>query len=159
MVKPCGTRSRYVSGCRCDDCRAANSAYQAEWAAKRADSPEHRERRRMAKRRYNQTEKGRAAYARYFAAHGDAIRARARADYAANTEKRKATVYASRNREQADTIRTSTQHGTEWTPTEDAELIRLYRTMPVRALAAHLHRTAYGVRNRVQVLRSRGEQI
>ena len=26
-----GTRSKYTTGCRCDDCRAANTAYQADW--------------------------------------------------------------------------------------------------------------------------------
>lgn len=28
--KPCGTRVRYYAGCRCADCRAANSAYERE---------------------------------------------------------------------------------------------------------------------------------
>jgi hypothetical protein len=27
-VSECGTRASYVGGCRCDDCRAAESAYQ-----------------------------------------------------------------------------------------------------------------------------------
>lgn len=29
-AKPCGTRGKYVAGCRCVKCRAANSAYQCE---------------------------------------------------------------------------------------------------------------------------------
>ena len=32
-----GTRSKYTTGCRCDDCRAANTAYQ--WVGRHA--PEH----------------------------------------------------------------------------------------------------------------------
>lgn len=34
--KPCGTRVRYYAGCRCDACRAANSAYECERLAARA---------------------------------------------------------------------------------------------------------------------------
>jgi hypothetical protein len=34
--KPCGTRVRYYGGCRCDACRAANTAYERERAAARA---------------------------------------------------------------------------------------------------------------------------
>lgn len=29
---PCGTRSAYVRGCRCDECRTANSIYQRDWS-------------------------------------------------------------------------------------------------------------------------------
>ena len=35
-----GTRARYCRGCRCDDCRAANSAYDRELRT-RAGLPEH----------------------------------------------------------------------------------------------------------------------
>lgn len=28
--RPCGTRSKYCSGCRCDECRKANTEYQKE---------------------------------------------------------------------------------------------------------------------------------
>lgn len=28
---PCGTRSRYRAGCRCDECRGANSTYMREY--------------------------------------------------------------------------------------------------------------------------------
>lgn len=28
--RPCGDRLRYVGGCRCDDCRAANASYERE---------------------------------------------------------------------------------------------------------------------------------
>lgn len=34
--KPCGTRLRYYAGCRCDACRAANTAYEHQRAAARA---------------------------------------------------------------------------------------------------------------------------
>lgn len=34
--KPCGTRLRYYAGCRCFDCRRANSAYEAERKLARA---------------------------------------------------------------------------------------------------------------------------
>lgn len=34
--KPCGTRLRYYAGCRCFQCRMANSAYEAERKAARA---------------------------------------------------------------------------------------------------------------------------
>jgi hypothetical protein len=34
--KPCGTRVRYYAGCRCDACRAANSAYENQRAEARA---------------------------------------------------------------------------------------------------------------------------
>lgn len=34
--KPCGTRVRYYGGCRCFDCRRANSAYEAERKLARA---------------------------------------------------------------------------------------------------------------------------
>jgi hypothetical protein len=33
-----GSLSRYSYGCRCDDCRAAKSAYAREWSRKRARS-------------------------------------------------------------------------------------------------------------------------
>lgn len=29
-MKPCGTRSKYVTGCRCAECRQANAAYQRD---------------------------------------------------------------------------------------------------------------------------------
>jgi hypothetical protein len=32
----CGTRSAYMSGCRCDACRAAHAAYNREWLRKEA---------------------------------------------------------------------------------------------------------------------------
>ena len=32
--RPCGTRAKYVSGCRCTQCRAANSRYQTEREAR-----------------------------------------------------------------------------------------------------------------------------
>lgn len=35
MASKCGTRRRYIDGCRCDECRAANRTYQREWAANR----------------------------------------------------------------------------------------------------------------------------
>lgn len=31
---PCGTRSAYVRGCRCDDCRHANLAYLRTWSCR-----------------------------------------------------------------------------------------------------------------------------
>lgn len=34
--KECGTRAKYISGCRCVKCRAANSAYQCERERRRA---------------------------------------------------------------------------------------------------------------------------
>lgn len=34
--KPCGTRVRYYAGCRCDDCRRANTEYERGRAAARA---------------------------------------------------------------------------------------------------------------------------
>jgi len=34
-TKPCGTRIRYMGGCRCLPCRAANSRYECDRAAKR----------------------------------------------------------------------------------------------------------------------------
>ena len=34
--KPCGTRVRYYAGCRCEECRAANSRYESERQAARA---------------------------------------------------------------------------------------------------------------------------
>lgn len=34
--KPCGTRVRYYAGCRCTECRAANSRYESERQAARA---------------------------------------------------------------------------------------------------------------------------
>lgn len=34
--KPCGTRVRYYAGCRCKECRAANSRYESERQAARA---------------------------------------------------------------------------------------------------------------------------
>lgn len=34
--RPCGDRLRYVGGCRCDACRAANTAYERERAKARA---------------------------------------------------------------------------------------------------------------------------
>ena len=34
--KPCGTRVRYYAGCRCQECRAANSRYESERQAARA---------------------------------------------------------------------------------------------------------------------------
>lgn len=34
--RPCGDRLRYVAGCRCDDCRAANAAYERERIKARA---------------------------------------------------------------------------------------------------------------------------
>lgn len=34
-TKPCGTRVRYYAGCRCSECRAANSAYERERAEAR----------------------------------------------------------------------------------------------------------------------------
>ena len=118
-----GTRSKYTTGCRCDECRAANTASCRAWKERNAER----------------------------------VHASGRAYYAANRESVKAAVAACRRREQADTIRTSGLHGTEWTATDEAELIRLYGTIPVRDLAAKLHRTANGVRSRVQVLRRRGE--
>jgi len=30
----CGTRSAYVKGCRCADCREANTRYKAEWRSR-----------------------------------------------------------------------------------------------------------------------------
>lgn len=35
--RPCGDRLRYVGGCRCDDCRAANAAYERERIRARAN--------------------------------------------------------------------------------------------------------------------------
>ena len=32
----CGTRSGYVAGCRCDDCRAAHRDYNREWLRREA---------------------------------------------------------------------------------------------------------------------------
>ena len=31
----CGTRSGYIQGCRCAECRASQTAYAAEWRARR----------------------------------------------------------------------------------------------------------------------------
>lgn len=36
----CGTRTGYVRGCRCGDCREANTRYKAEWRSRpRRDRP------------------------------------------------------------------------------------------------------------------------
>lgn len=35
-TKPCGTRTAYLAGCRCRDCRDAQSAYQRKWSRARA---------------------------------------------------------------------------------------------------------------------------
>lgn len=150
-----GTRSKYTTGCRCDDCRAANTAYQADWAERR--DPAAKARRAAQIAAWKRTDKGRATDRRYRVAHRDQILAKNRSYYAANREKVKAGVSAARRREQADTIPTSINHRMEWTADDEAELIRLYGTIPVRELAARLHRTANGVRSRVLVLRRRGE--
>ena len=31
---PCGTRTRYRAGCRCDECREAQNTYQKAWYAR-----------------------------------------------------------------------------------------------------------------------------
>ncbi len=40
--KPCGTRVRYYAGCRCNECRAANSQYERERHAARANGETNR---------------------------------------------------------------------------------------------------------------------
>jgi hypothetical protein len=37
MAAKRGTRRRYIEGCHCDDCTAANTAYQQRWRQRRAD--------------------------------------------------------------------------------------------------------------------------
>lgn len=149
-----GTRSKYTTGCRCDECRPANTTYQTEWARHR--DPAAKARRAAQIAAWKRTDKGRATDRRYRAAHRDQILAKGRAYYAANSETIKATVAACRRREQADTIPTSINHRMAWTAEDEAELIRLYGTMPVRDIAVQLHRTAVGIRQRVLVLRRRG---
>jgi hypothetical protein len=40
MVAEHGTRRRYLDeGCRCEDCRAANNAYQRDWRVRRLMGP------------------------------------------------------------------------------------------------------------------------
>lgn len=148
-----GTRSKYTTGCRCDDCRAANTAYQADWERRNPAAKARHDEQRAA---WKRSAKGRASQRAWRERNAEQVRAQGRAYYAANSEAVKATVAECRRREQAATIRTSGLHGTEWTATDEAELIRLYGTVPVRELAARLHRTACGVRSRVQVLRRRG---
>ena len=149
-----GTRSKYTTGCRCDDCRAANTAYQADWERRNPAAKVRHDAQRAA---WKRSEKGRASSRAWKERNAERVHASGRAYYAANREKVKAGVAAARRREQAATIRTSGLHGTEWTATDEAELIRLYGTIPVRDLAARLHRTANGIRSRVQVLRRRGD--
>ena len=151
---PCGTRGAYCRGCRCDPCRAANGAYQAAWLAAHPEAAARKQERKNASRR---TPAGRAKCRERRARNLDQYRAADRAYYARNTERVKAGTAAAREREQARTVPTSGLHGTEWTATDEAELIRLYGTMTAGAIAIRLHRTAYGVRNRIQILRRRGE--
>ena len=151
---PCGTRGAYCRGCRCEPCRAANSAYQAAWLAAHPEAAARKRERKNAKRR---TPAGRAKLRASRARNAEHYRAYARDYYRRNTEQEKAGVAAAREREQARTVATSTNHGTPWTRDDDKALIRLYGTMTAGAVAIRLNRTAYGVRNRLQVLRRRGE--
>lgn len=149
-----GTRSKYTTGCRCDECRAANTAYQADWERRNPAAKARHDAQRAA---WKRSDKGRAASRAWKERNAEQVRAKGRAYYASNREKIKAGVAAARRREQADTIPTSINHRMEWTAADEAELVRLYGTVPVRELAAKLHRTASGVRSRVLVLRCRGE--
>lgn len=151
---PCGTRGAYCRGCRCEPCRAANGAYQAAWLAAHPEAAARKQERKNAARR---TPAGRAKCREHRARNIDQYRAADRAYYRRNTERVKAGTAAAREREQARTVATSTNHGTPWTTEDEQALMRLHGTMTAGAIAIRLNRTAYGVRNRLQVLRRRGE--
>lgn len=151
---PCGTRGAYCRGCRCEPCRAANGAYQAAWLAAHPEAAARKRERKNAARR---TPAGRAKLRAARARNAEHYRAYGRDYYRRHTAQEKAGAAAAREREQARTVATSTNHGTPWTRDDDKALIRLYGTMTAGAVAIRLNRTAYGVRNRIQILRRRGE--